>query len=160
VFDIGRLCALVWALTAALRARRPIEVCALACVAYWLGLELTSGFTVRSDGPMMPMVALLLVILGPSAMPRGRLPSLPMAGLAVHRAAAVDGLACVLLLALAWSTSRRAGRLPELAPGRARILGVASSVTLLAVFEGIFALARLLPNLLGDDLGTGHVEGF
>ena len=79
MFDILRILGMVWTGYASIKARSGLSFIVLGLAAYVLGLEVASGITVRNEGPMVPVFALLLVFLGPSGMPRGHLPALPLA---------------------------------------------------------------------------------
>ena len=78
MFDAARALALVWALVRAAHARSWLSMALLVTVAYAFALSIASGITIREDGPMSPIMAILLAIIGPSALPRGRLPPLPL----------------------------------------------------------------------------------
>jgi hypothetical protein len=158
VFDVARALSLAWALYACLRGRAWVEAGAVVFCAYFLGLEVASGFTVRGAGPMEPMVAMILVFLGPAAMPRGPLPALPLAGAALHAPAAVDATLGALLGALSWRLTRHAAALPmrdEHLFVHARRASL--SLSLAAVALGFATALRGLPALLGGDLGSGHL---
>ncbi len=93
MLDIGRAVALGWALLVAVRARAGLAGLAVLAVTYLYALEVASGITVRDHGPFAPMVVMLLIFIGPSGMPRGPLPALPLAGAGTTYAVSVTGLA-------------------------------------------------------------------
>jgi hypothetical protein len=156
VFDVVRAAALVWAIVAATRVRARWEWALLALVGYVFALELVSGFTIRGQGPLVPMLALLLAFLGPSSMPRGALPAIPLAGAVVHWPALV-GAASASALALASSiVTRRARACPEHSDLHPRTHALALALTLLAALDAILVVARLLPWMVGADLGDGR----
>jgi hypothetical protein len=149
LFDVARLLALAWALTVAVRARTWLAVGALLVVAYAFALEVASGFTIRDEGPQEPIVAMLLALIGPSAMPRGHLPAwLPLAAPVVRWPALVNAFAAVMLLVPARRLAAQIARLPQFSPDTKRADRVAVALYLVAVFEGISAATRGLPLLL------------
>jgi hypothetical protein len=150
VFDLGRLIALAWALFVTARARAVGPALAVVAVGYVVGLELWSGFTIRSQGPLEPAMSMLLVFLGPSALPRGPLPAWPLAHAAVAWPIATDAVVAALLVVPHRALARRSAPLrPESEEAR-RIDRAALAVVLLVVTQGLYAAARGLPMALGD----------
>ncbi len=153
MFDVARLLALAWALVAVIRGRAQLEAFSIVLVGYFFALAVVSGFTIRSEGPLDPMFALLLALIGPTSIPRGALPALPGARLVVAYPAFVNILACAALVALAWRLSARAYRLPAASLETNRLDRLARVLVLVAAFEGISAATRVLPYML--DWGWG-----
>jgi hypothetical protein len=154
VFDAGRILAFAWALALVLRARVWLGVVALASAAYLFGLSVASGFTVRADGPMSPLVAVLLALMGPSAIPRGALPSLPFADAVVHWPALVDIATGAALFLVARRLNARAERLPPFAETTQRLSRAALALVLVAVFQALSGSMRLIPVLLERGAGS------
>jgi hypothetical protein len=124
----------------------------LAIVVYVLGLEIASGFTVRREGPQQPMMALVLALVGPSAIPRGRLPGVPLAQAVVTRPGLVDMAAGAALVVAAKRLGDRARQIPAAFSDEVmRLDRLATAMVLLAVFEGIAVGVRLLPAALLRD---------
>ncbi len=156
MFDAARTIALVWVLIVAYRARMWGAVVAALAVAYFLALEVASGITVRDQGPMMPAVSLVLAFIGPSVLPRGPLPSVLFARAAVEWPATVDGITCLALAVVSWRASRRVTELPACEEHLIRRgSSVVLALMLSAVFQGLVFAMRLLPVLLGGQLGNG-----
>jgi hypothetical protein len=153
MFDVARLIALVWAVVVVARARARVEGLALVVALYFFALAVASGVTIRNEGPLEPMIALLLALVGPTSMPRGRLPSLPGANLVVSWPAIVNAVACVSLVALARRLGARIDELPESSLETKRLDRLGRALVLVAAFEGIAAGTRLLPWML--DWGWG-----
>jgi len=153
MFDVARALALLWALLLMARTRAWLELAVLFVVVYLFGLEIASGFTIRSEGPQEPTVALLLALIGPSAMPRGHLPSFPLAGLVVHWPALTNVLAGAALFVTARRAAPLIDALPQFSEETRRLQRIMLSVYLLAVFEGVSAGTRVLPVML--DWGAG-----
>lgn len=157
MFDIVRIIAMVWAGYASIKARSGLALMALGLAAYVLGLEVASGITVRNEGPMVPVFALLLVFLGPSGMPRGHLPALPLASAIVRLPTLVHGAAALGWFGLAGVILRRRATVAEHSSQydeTGRLLG---ATILLAVFETFYVFARVLPALAGGELGSGQM---
>jgi hypothetical protein len=148
MFDAGRTLAFAWALFCVLRVRAWLAVAALALAAYVFALAIASGFTVRADGPMSPVMAPLLAILGPTSLPRGALPPWPLAAVVVHAPVAGDLAMGVALLAVARRMIARAYHLPQFSERTHQISRAALAIVLVAVFEGLSAATRALPALL------------
>jgi hypothetical protein len=153
MFDAARILALVWALAVVVRARAWIEAAVLLVLAYFFTLAVASGFTVRSEGPLEPMIALILALIGPTAMPRGALPPLPGAWLVVTWPAAVDVALCVALVARERSLAARVDTLPESSLETARLDRLGRALVLVAALEGMSAGLHVLPHML--DWGAG-----
>jgi hypothetical protein len=153
VLDVGRAAVFAWAFLVAYRARAWREAAWLALLAYVFLLELASGFTFQRQGTVVPAAVNLVVLLGPSGMPRGDLPPLPLASLVVQWPALTNGLAAI---ALAIRRRRLAARIsgmqtsPSENENAYRLGRVASALAILALFEGLCALTRQLPQMLGD----------
>jgi hypothetical protein len=158
MFDVGRIVALAWALRTALRSRAWLPVAVLALAGYVFALELWSGFTVREQGPLVPMLALLLVFLGPSAMPRGPLPAVPLAGLVVAWPGVARLLACAAFAAVAARVLAGARSMPAHSEQLARAHAVFRSLLLCAVIDAMSLVEHVLPVLLGGDLSDGRVD--
>ncbi|HEY2513736.1 MAG TPA: hypothetical protein VGI39_22870 [Polyangiaceae bacterium] len=148
MFDAGRLLALLWAIFRVARARAPLDGAVLAFAAYTFALEVWSGFTIRGQGAMDPILAVALALLGPTALPRGPLPALPLANLVLRLPAVVNvgEIAALFLVA-----RRRRAHVETLSPfdpatqlqGRAAL-----AVMLVAVFDGLSAVLRLIPEFV------------
>jgi hypothetical protein len=145
VLDVARAVGLVWAVAAAWRARGWREGLVLAAFAYVFALEVASGFTVRDEGPLMPLMAVILVFLGPSAMPRGHLPALPLAWAVVGWPTVLSAARAGLLALASSRTTARARALPEHADATPRVHGLAVALFFLAVLDVMSAVARALP---------------
>jgi hypothetical protein len=149
--DLGRCAALAWALFAAVYARSWRDAGLLVLAAYVFALEIASGFAIRSEGPQMPMVALLLVFVGPTGMPRGHLPTLPLAGLVVHWPSIVHTSTAVVFALGSRHATVRASRLPEYSTDLLRMTRVALAFTLCLTFESALAVIRVLAWSLGAE---------
>jgi hypothetical protein len=158
MFDLARVLAVGWALYASYRARASLQLGALLLVTYVFGLELASGFTIRSEGPQEPIVAMLPALIGPTAMPRGHLPAWPLASLVVHWPTLVDLAAVPTLLYPVRSLRLRIDELPQFSLETQRLARVILALTLVAVFQAISAGTRAFPVLL--DWGEGDSELF
>jgi hypothetical protein len=158
VFDVVRAAALVWAIVAATRVRARWEWPLLALVGYVFALELVSGFTIRAEGPLVPMLALLLIFLGPSSMPRGALPAVPLAAAVVHWPVVVGAASAGALALASRLVTARARAQPEHSDLYPRTHALALALTLLAALDGILVVARVLPWIVGGDLGDGRVD--
>ena len=148
MFDAGRVLVLLWALACALRARSRLAVGMLAICAYMFGLSVASGITVREDGPLNPMMAVLLAVVGPSALPRGRLPAFPLASIALERPAIVNVVLCAALVIAARRLIGAAQHLPQFEAHTRSVGRAATALVLVAVFEGLAASLRLVPEFL------------
>jgi hypothetical protein len=149
MFDVARLLALGWALLVASRSRAWLELTVLAFASYLFALEVASGLTIRSEGPQEPLVAMLLALIGPTAMPRGHLPAaLPLALPVVRWPAVVNLAVATLLVVPARKLLARIDELPQFSPATRHLGRVALALILVAVFEGVSAGTRVLPALL------------
>jgi len=137
------------------RTRAWLEAVVLGVVAYFFALAVASGFTVRSDGPMQPMMALLLALIGPTSLPRGALPPLTGARLVVAWPAVVNIVASGALAARAWRLGARVYELPAASPETSRLARLGRALVLIAAFEGISAATRVLPYMLDWGWGGG-----
>jgi hypothetical protein len=158
VFDIARFVALGWSLVLAARARGLGRIACLVALIYVVALEWASGIAVRDEGPLEPAVSMLLIFLGPSALPRGHLAGWPLAPLVIRWPAVVDVVACGLLFGMSHLLSRRASRLP--ARDEAVIVQVgreATALTWCAVLQLLSVFLRELPAVLGGDLFDGRL---
>jgi hypothetical protein len=152
VFDAGRAVAIAWALFVACRARTPLAATMVAVTAYLYGLEIAAGFTIRDQGPMDPILACLLVAIGPSGMPPGPLGSLPLAAVAVRWPALLHLLAALLLVIPFALLHRRCARLwPESKEAR-RLGSAALALLIAAVLEAIEAGMLFLPYVMSRDI--------
>jgi hypothetical protein len=79
MFDLLRALALLWSTVTVVRARAWVATVPLAFAAWLYALAVASGITIRREGPQEAMTAIMLAIIGPTTMPRGRLPPLPLA---------------------------------------------------------------------------------
>ncbi len=148
MFDLARAVAIAWTLVVVFRARAWIDLGVVLAVAYFFALEVTSGFTVRSEGAQEPMMALVLALIGPSAIPRGALPALPCASLVVQWPAMVNIVTCVVLLVRDRSLTARVEELPQSSDETRTLDRVMRALVLVAAFEGIAAGVRVLPHVL------------
>jgi hypothetical protein len=155
---VGRALSIVWSAWLVWRARAWLATVPLCLTAYLFALAVVSGFTIRSEGPQEPLMALVLALLGPSAIPRGRLPSVPLAFIVVNWPLAANALAAAALLLPIRRLITRIDGLPQFSPETHRLGRVVVSLSLLATFEGISAGTRALPLLLDWGAG-GHVFG-
>ena len=130
----------------------------LGIVAYLFALEVASGITIRAEGPQEPIVIMLLAIIGPTAMPRGHLPPLPLASFVVRWPALVNGAAAAALILPARRLISRIDDLPQFSPETRRLGQVALALFLVAVFEGLGAGTRVIPVML--DWGSGGERFF
>ena len=151
MFDVARIIAIAWALVVVVRARAWVEAALILAVAYLFTLAVVSGFTIRNEGAEEPMMALLLVFIGPTAMPRGALPPLPGASLVRVWPAAIDVAALAALLARERSVAARVLALPESTAETARLDRLGRALVLVAVLEAISAWTRVMPHVLGGD---------
>jgi hypothetical protein len=151
MFDLARVAAVLWALAAIGRARAWSYVPILAALAYLLALEIASGVTVRDQGPLNPLISLVLVFVGPSGMPRGPLPPLPLAAAVVDSPLLVSIATALVLALFSWRAHRAASPLPEFSETVARADRVELAFVLLAVLEVMSVFSRLLPRLLDVD---------
>jgi hypothetical protein len=151
MLDLGRVAALVWTLFAIGRTRRWPEAGVLAFAAYLLGLEITAGITIRSQGAQEPILAILLVLLGPSGMPPGPIPELPLAWL-VRLPATAHALASAALAVPFVTLARRAARLMPESSEAAALDRAALAFLLAATLEGLEAGALSVPRLLSSEL--------
>jgi hypothetical protein len=158
MFDVGRVLAIGWALLVACRARAWLEAVILGVVAYLFALEVVSGITIRAEGPQEPIVVMLLAIIGPTAMPRGHLPPLPLASFVVHWPALVNVVAAAALILPARRLISRIDDLPHFSPETGRLGRVALALFLVAVFEALSAGTRAIPVML--DWGSGGERFF
>lgn len=148
MFDVGRILVFAWALFRAGRGRVWGAAVAVAASAYFFAVAVASGFAVRNEGPMNPMYGLLLVFLGPASLPRGDVHALPLGSLVRAAPVAIDALSSAALLSVAGALTGRVRRLPEFSDATVRIAQAANALVLAAVFEGLAAAIRLLPELL------------
>jgi hypothetical protein len=148
LFDVARAIAIVWALVVVFRARARVDAIVILAVAYLFALEVASGFTVRREGVQEPMMALVLALVGPSAIPRGALPGLLGASLVVRWPATVNVAACAVLIARDRILSARIDTLPAFSNETRNLDRVGRVLVLIAAFEGIGAGTRALPFVL------------
>ena len=152
MFDLGRAAALLWALYVVLRTRRPIETTIVLLACYVFALEIASGFAIRHQGAMEPIQGALLVLMGPSSLPRGRLPALPLADIVV-RWPALAHAATAALLALPFATIfHRTGRLRPESDESRRLSRAAVALMLVATLECLAMASRILPYVMSRDL--------
>lgn len=151
MFDVGRAVILGWVLVRAWRARNAVSLMCVAVVAYLFALAVVSGITIRSEGPQEPFVALVLALVGPSAMPRGSLPDVPLAAFLVKHPAVVNVLAATGTGAVVQRLTGRLDSLPATSESAARLDRLRLSLVLLMTSEGICAATRLLPHVLEHD---------
>ena len=148
MFDAGRLLALVWAIFRVARARARVDGAVLALAAYTFALEVWSGFTIRDEGAMDPILAVALGLLGPTALPRGPIPPLPLAGLVLHFPAALNVVEIVALLVVSQRRRAYVGTLSPFDPATLLQGRAALAVMLLAVFDGLSAVLRIIPEFV------------
>jgi hypothetical protein len=153
MFDAGRTLVFLWALAHVLRARSWLAAIPLAVTGYLFALAVASGVALRDEGPMSPVMAIVLGLMGPSAMPRGHLPPLPLASAVIGVPAIVNVVLCAVLVATARRMIDRAQHLPQFSEATRGVGRAATAIILVAVFEGLAASLRLLPDLL--DWGAG-----
>jgi hypothetical protein len=153
MFDVARVIALLWALVVVVRARAWIEGAALGVLTYAFALSVASGVTIRNEGALQPMIALMLALIGPTAMPRGPLPPLPGAWLVVTWPAAVSVALCLVLVVRERALAARVDQLPESSAETARLDRLGRVLVLLAALEGVSAGLHALPRVL--DWGSG-----
>ena len=143
---------MAWALFVVFRTRRRLEAAIAVSASYLFGLEIASGFTIRSQGPQEPIIAILLVLIGPSGVPRGDLRGLPLGALVVRWPPVAHLLAAIVLAAPFLLLSRRTGRLrPESVEAR-RLDRAALALMLVAYFECLEAGAWFLPYFMSRDI--------
>jgi hypothetical protein len=153
VFDLGRALALTWALFTTCRRRAWMESALLAMTVYVVALEVASGFTIRSVGPLPPMYSMLLIFIGPSGMPRGPLPPFwPGAGAIVAWPGLVDAIVAVALAAAATRLVVRGQRLPDASDEGSRLRTVSKPLVFVALVQAISVASRLLPGMLGGEM--------
>jgi hypothetical protein len=152
VFDLGRALALLWALSAAWRARGWREAILLAACSYVFALEVASGIAVRDEGPLMPVLSLVLVFLGPSGMPRGHLPAWPLGDVVRHWPATVNAAVGAVVGYVCWRRHARSRASNEYAADYRSSTRLELALLLIAVFEGVYAVARALPSVAADGL--------
>jgi len=119
----------------------------VALAGYLFGLAVASGINVRLEGPQEPITVLLLVIGGPTAIPRGRLPPLPLASLVVGSPLLVDLIPIITLLLVTWRLASRSRRLPAFSPENERISRVVLALWVVAGIEGLSLATRAVPRL-------------
>ncbi len=163
MFDLARL--VIWAVAFWWCARHGgwlgrVALLVLAASLYLFVLEVVSGITVRDDGPMSPVGSMILVFIGPSAMPRGALPhGVPFGTFYLAHTYAPGLLLVVALWLLARAFDRRAADLPMARQEAAMQLDrVHLSLTLYAIVCVFQIGARALPRILGGDFGSGRIE--
>jgi hypothetical protein len=149
MLDVGLAVALVWAFAAALRVRAWREGGLVALLAYVLALEVCSGITVRGQGPLLLHYAMLLVFLGPSAMPRGPLPAVPLAATVIAWPLLVRVASCLAAAASARLVLGRANVLPGHSEALVRTQRLFRALLLLAVLHGMVVVELAWPVVLG-----------
>lgn len=140
---------MLWALGSTLRGRAWVETAVLLLVAYVIGLEVASGITIRGGEPMNLMLALVLVFIGPSLMPRGPLAAFPLARVVVDWPIWTDVALAVIVGILSRRAHARAAALPESSDAVVREDRIELALVFVSVAQGLGACARLLPWLLG-----------
>jgi hypothetical protein len=92
-------------------------------------------------------------------MPRGPLPALPIAAIVVSWPAVVTAVSAATFALASNRATARARAMPEHADATARLHRFAMSLAFLAVLEATSTVARILPVLVGGDLGDGRLTG-
>jgi hypothetical protein len=163
MFDLARL--IIWAVVFWRCVRQGgwlgrTALLVLVASLYIFVLEVVSGITVRDDGPMSPVGSMILVFIGPSAMPRGALPHwLPLGALYLAHTYAPGLLLVVALWLLARAFDRRATELPMARHAAAVQLDRVHLLLTLYAIVCVFQIgARALPRILGGDFGSGRIE--
>jgi len=156
VFDVGRALAMIWASLVILRARVWDAILPIALAAYLFALAVTSGINVRHEGPQEPMAVLLLVIGGPTAIPRGRPPGLPLASLVVGSPLLADLIVIGTLLLVTWRLASRSQGLPAFSPENERLHRVVLALLMVAGVEGLSLATRAVPRLF--DSGSPFLD--
>jgi hypothetical protein len=152
VLDVVRAAVLAWALLVACRARAWQQAWLLGLVFYVFALEVAGAFTFERQAALTPSTVNLVILLGPSGMPRGDLPPLPFAGLVVQWPAFTNAIVALLVTSHRRRLVARIGQLGQPAEG-ARALAlrrVSSALAAVAFVEGLCALTGQLPCLFGD----------
>ncbi len=152
MFDAGRILVFGWAFYRVARAREWGAAAVVTLAAYLFALSVASGLRVRADGPMSPLLAVVLGLVGPTAMPRGA-PAAPSrrVGRSVLRSRGVAPSAALLLVVRRMLA--RVRELPQFSPQTHRIARASLALVLLAVFEGLAAAVRALPTFLDWTVG-------
>jgi len=152
MLDCGRVVIFAWALFRVARAREWAGEAAVAIAAYLFALSVVSGFTIRATGSMNPLFGLSLVFLGPSSLPRGPLPPLPLADVVIAAPVATNAIVSLALLVLARRWNARIAGLPHFADATYCLARASLALVLVAVFEGFAAVLRVMPELLNRQL--------
>ncbi len=153
MFDLGRALAILWVVLVILRTRTWRAVPPLGLAAYLFALAVASGITIRNEGPQEPMMSLLLILIGPTAMPRGHLPALPLAAFVVRWPLLANVFSGALLAIPAWRLMARSNALPAASDEADRLGRAALALSIVVGFEGLSAGTRAVPYLL--DWGAG-----
>jgi hypothetical protein len=158
MFDLGRALAIGWLVLVIVRTRTWRAALPLALAAYLFALGIASGITIRSEGPQEPMMSLLLILIGPTAMPRGHLPALPLVTLAVRWPVVADVVAGAALIIPAWRFMVRSDALPATSEEGDKLGRIALALSIVAGFDGLSAGTRAVPYLLDWSAG-GQIFG-
>jgi hypothetical protein len=148
MFDVGRAFAMLWGGLVVVRTRTWVAALPLGLTAYLFALGVASGITVRTEGAQEPMMAMLLVIVGPTSMPRGRLPRLPLASLATNWPLLANFVGVAVLVLAARRLAAREAALPAFSSQNARLGRVVLALWMVAGFEGLSAGTRAVMSLL------------
>jgi hypothetical protein len=143
MFDLLRALAMLWGTVVLMRARAWVAVLPLALAAWLLGLAVASGITVRNEGPLDAMMAIMLAIIGPSAIPRGHLPAaIPLASLVTSWPLLASLLAAAALVIAARWLGGRLDAMPQASEKGAQLERAVLALWLVAGSEGLSAGTR------------------
>ena len=98
-------------------------------------------------------MSMLLILIGPTAMPRGHLPGLPLVWLVAHWPLVANLLAGAVVAIPARRFMQLSDGLPPASDEADRLGRVALALSIVAGFEGLSAGTRAIPYLL--DWGAG-----
>jgi hypothetical protein len=153
MFDVARALVILWAAFAVVRTRVWLASLPLALTAYLFAVAVVGGFTIRSEGALEPMWSMLLVIVGPSALPRGRIPPVPFGSLIASWPLCASLVAITALLVVARGIGVRESAAAASSPENERLGRIVLALWLVAGFEGLNVATRALPLFL--DRGGG-----
>jgi hypothetical protein len=144
VFDLARAVAVVWAVARTLRARAWGDAAVLAIAAYVFALAVWSGFVGSPDPRLAFSLAIELGLVGPSALPRGPLPAVPLAAVVMGWPATLDLISAAAVLGV---SQRRLALVQHLSPFSResdQLRRAAVSAVLVGVLTTIAGLLRVL----------------
>jgi hypothetical protein len=143
MFDLLRALAVLWGTFVVVRARAWVALLPLVAAGWLFALAVASGIALRHEGPQELMTAILLAIIGPTAVPRGRLlPSIPLASFVTSWPLLANVLAALALISVARWFGRRLDRAPQASEEATRLEHTVLALWLVAGSEGLSAGTR------------------